>query len=95
MMMLPAHSNNDASTWLVARAAGVPHVVPHTGPCQEVQRASSVVHSSVGIVSEAGDVLLQYEAIPGTGGAGAGRGWGHSALGGLGSAALATLQAVT
>ena len=70
--MLPADSNNDPSTWLVASTAGVPHVVSHTSPGQEVQRARGVVHRGVGIVSEAGDVLLQYEAIPGPGG---GRGW--------------------
>ena len=95
MEVLPADSHNDASPGLVAGAAGVPHVVPHTGPGQEVQRARRVVHSSVGVVREAGDVLLQYEAVPGAGGAGAGRGGRHSALGALGSAALGTLQAVT
>ena len=93
--MLPAHRHNDARAWLVAGAAGVPHVVAHTGPGQEVQRARRVVHSSVGVVREAGDVLLQDEAVPGAGRAGGGRGWRDSALGGLDSAALAAVQAVT
>ena len=71
--ILPAHRHDLARAGLVACAAGVAHVLPHTRPGQEVKGPGCLVPGGVGVVCKAGVVLLQYQAVSGCGGAHSGR----------------------
>lgn len=95
----PADRHDLPGAGLVASAAGVPDVLPDTGPGQEVKRPGSLVPRRVRVVGEAGVVLLEDEAEGGGGGAGGGRGGRHRAglesrgAGAGEGGALAALQA--
>ena len=79
-LLVPADCHNFPSAGLVASTAGVPHVLPHAGPRQEVQRARTVGHGCVSVVRETGVVLLQYETVAGSLGTGGGTGGREGAL---------------